>query len=80
MLLPLQSQGSVRVQAPSTPSVHRGFLQRARSINIAALQQHARMRGLRLVLCGAQSALLTVLCIVYHAQEPPHGMPAPNML
>ncbi len=39
------------------PSVHRGFLQRARSVNIGALQRHAHEHGLRLILCGEESFL-----------------------
>ncbi len=40
------------LQQQDTPQAHRGFLRRARAVDIHSLYRHASEQGLRLVLCG----------------------------
>ena len=38
------------------PQAHRGFMRRARAVDIQSLYRHASRKGLRLILCGEEMA------------------------
>ena len=46
-----------------TPQAHRGFLRRARAVDVHSLYRHASEQGLRLVLCGKAETSRSVILV-----------------
>ena len=74
------AEGPAAGAAVAAAAVHRGFLSRARGVQVEALWAHARRQGLRLILCGhslgAAVAQLCTLRLLHALQAVPPPLAA----